>query len=248
MIKTEREEELINILRSGYKSVKELSQILFISESSIRRDLTELENKGLVRRSYGGAKLVTPNANVVPFNTRAFSNVDEKREIAVKAAKLIPDESIVFIDQSSTGYFLAREICNRSSLTVVTNNIEIIALLSQYDMTVRCSGGVLSKDNRNCLIGTNAQRTFENIYADFCFFSSKSISSDGIISDYTEEEVFVRNSMLNNSAVKVFLCNSEKFDTHSNYKQCTLTDVDYLICEKNTGLKYQKLNKKLKII
>ena len=106
----------------------------------------------------------------------------------------------------------------------------------------------MSKDNRNCLIGRNAQKTFENIYADFCFFSARSLSSDGIISDYTEEEVFVRNSMLQNSQVRVFLCNSDKFDTHSNYKQCSVFDIDYLICENDSANRFKNINEKLIVI
>ena len=248
MHKTEREEQIVEVLKSsGFVSVKDLSDILYISESSVRRDLTELENKGIVKRSYGGAKLITANTNVLPFYTRAFSSVSEKKIIAQKASELIKDESIIFLDQSSTAYFLAQEICDKSGLTVITNNIEILVLLSQYDMRVHSSGGILSKDNRNCLIGRNAQKTFENIYADFCFFSAKSLSEDGIISDYTQEEVFVRNSMLANAQCKVFLCNGEKFGSHSNYKQCSLADIDYLISEDDSAHRFEALNKNLKI-
>ena len=63
------------------------------------------------------------------------------------------------------------------------------------------------------------------------FFSAKSLSNDGIISDCSREEVTVRNSMLKNSAKKIFLCDSEKFGTRSTYKQCSLSEIDYLISE-----------------
>ena len=249
MYRNEREEQIINILRgTGFVTVKKLGEILYSSESSIRRDLTRLENKGVVHRSYGGAKLVMADTNVTPFNTRAFNNIDAKKEIARKAASIINDGSIIFLDQSSTSFFLAKEICERNSLTVITNNIEILNLLSQYDMSVHSSGGVLSKVNRNCLIGKNAQTTFENIYADFCFFSAKSLSSDGVVSDCTEEEVFVRKSMLQNAQRRVFLCNYSKIGTHSNFKQCSLNDVDYLICEKQIDSKIVNINKNLKTI
>ncbi len=246
MLKTEREEQIINILRnSGFVTVKNLSEILFASESSIRRDLTHLENKGIVSRSYGGATLITANTNVLPFYTRAFSNIEEKRKIAKKAVTLIRKGDIIFLDQSSTSFFLAREICNIKGITVVTNNTEILNYLSEYDITVHSSGGVLSNENRNCLVGRNAQKTFENIYADICFFSAKSLSSDGVISDCTEQEVFVRNSMLENADTKVFLCNSEKFDTHSIFKQCTLSDVNYIVSETDNLQRFKTLYKKL---
>ena len=94
------------------------------------------------------------------------------------------------------------------------------------------SGGVLSDQNRTCLIGTDAQYIFEHIYADIVFFSCKSLSDDGIISDCTREEVLVRNSMLKNAAKKVFLCDSEKIGTRSVYEQCRLKDIDEMISER----------------
>lgn len=235
MLKNEREQEIINILKaSGFVTVKYLSDRLFASESSIRRDLTSLEKKGIVKRSYGGAELITVSTNVLPFFTRAYSNVNEKISIAKKAAGLVKDGNIVFLDQSSTSFFLAQELSKMNGITVVTNNIEILSFLSGSLLTVHSSGGILSKVNRNCLIGRNAQKTFEDIYADILFFSSSSLSDDGVISDCTQEEVFVRKSMLSNADKKVFLCNSGKFGTHSAYKQCTLKEVDFLVSDGNS--------------
>ena len=90
---------------------------------------------------------------------------------------------------------------------------------------------MLSSENRSCLIGPDAHYIFENTYADIVFFSTKSLSSDGVISDCTRQEVLVRNTMLKNAQKKVFLCDSEKLGTNSHFKQATLDDVDYLVSE-----------------
>lgn len=250
MLKNEREREIINILknRDGFITVKELCAKLYASESSIRRDLTVLENRGIIKRTYGGAELITNFSNVISFNRRAHHSVDAKKIIAKKAAKLIKDGNIIFLDQSTTSFYLANEIINRNSLTVITNNIEILSLLSDSRVKVISSGGVLSNENRSCLIGSDAQYIFENIYADIMFFSTKSLSGEGVISDCTREEVLVRNSMLRSSAKKVFLCDSEKFDTCSPYKQCTLCDVDYLISENETAKKFSLCSNTLTIL
>lgn len=233
MLKNEREREIINILKneSGFITVKELCEKLYASESSIRRDLTALENRGTIKRTYGGAELMTNFSNVISFDKRYHHNIEAKKVIAKKAAKLIKDGNIIFLDQSSTSFYLANEIINKNSLTVITNNIEILCLLSKSGIKVVSSGGFLSPENRSCLIGSDAQTIFENTYADIAFFSAKSLSNDGIISDCTREEVTVRNSMLKNSAKKIFLCDSEKFGTRSAYKQCSLSEIDYLISE-----------------
>lgn len=240
MLKNEREREIINIMKEkhGFISVKELCTALYASESSIRRDLTSLEGKGAIKRTYGGAELVTNFSNVTDFNKRTHHNMNAKKIIAKKAAKLIKDGNIIFLDQSSTSFFLANEILDKSTITVVTNNIEIISLLSNTKIKTISSGGFLSPENRTCLIGADATYIFENTYADLLFFSSKSLSSDGIISDCTREEVLIRNAMLKTASKKVFLCDSEKLDTHSAYKQCTLSDIDFLISENNSADKF----------
>ena len=231
----EREQEILSILKktNSFVSVGQLCESLFASESSIRRDLKALETRGLVKRSYGGAELENSYSNIVTFNHRTRQNVRAKREIAQKAAALIKDGDIVFLDQSSTAFYLAEQILDRSSLTVVTNNIEITMLLSNSKIRLISSGGFLSDENRNCLIGGDAQRTFESIYADIAFFSVKAISDEGMVTDCAREEVLVREAMLQNAAQKVLLCDSSKFGGRAPYKQCRLEDVDVLISEED---------------
>lgn len=240
MLKTERESQILDLLKEKeFISVADLSELLFASQSSIRRDLTNLEKKGLVRRSYGGAELIVSKSNVLPFSTRAYSCVDEKQIIAKKASDFVNDGDVVFLDQSSTCYFLAMELINKKGITVVTNSLNILNYLSLTDIKVISTGGVLSSDDRSCMVGEGAEKTYESIFADVMFFSTKSLSADGVISDCTQEEIAVRKIMLKNSAKKVYLCNSAKFDTKSPYIQCTLSDIDILISENNSE-EYEK--------
>lgn len=240
-----RQQEIITILKTANKAVpvKELCDTLFASESSIRRDLQKLEKQGLIKRSYGNAELAVNFSSIVTFSHRTQQNVQAKKEIAIKAASLIKDGNILFLDQSSTSLYLANEIAQRSGLTVVTNNTEIMICLANSKLKVISCGGYLSTDNRNCLIGDDARQTFENFYADIAFFSTKSISSDGIISDCSREEVSIRNTMLKQASKKVFLCDSTKFDTLSPCRQCTLADVNYFVSEGNASEQFASLCK-----
>ncbi len=246
MLNREREQEILNILKlsNGFATVKYLCDTLYVSESSIRRDLQSLEKRGLLKKTYGGAELISNFSNIITFNERTQQNVIEKRAIVSKAASLIKDGDIVFLDQSSTAFYLANEIIHRSGLTIVTNNTEILIRLANSNLRVMSSGGYLSNENRNCLIGGDAINTFSSTYADIMFFSAKSINSEGIISDCSREEIVVRNAMMKNAATKVFLCDSSKFDTHSAFKQCDLHDVDYFISEDDKAQDFIS-NKKL---
>ena len=167
MLKNEREREIINLLKNedGFVTVKKLCEMLYASESSIRRDLTALEQKGIINKTYGGAELVKNFSNVISFIKRSHHNINEKRIIANKAKSLIKDGSVIFLDSSSTSFYLANEIIHNNTLTVITNNIEILCLLSNSLINVVSSGGVMSPENRTCLIGPDAQYIFENTYA-----------------------------------------------------------------------------------
>ncbi|MBR2449630.1 MAG: DeoR/GlpR transcriptional regulator, partial [Clostridia bacterium] len=103
MLKSQREQEILSVLKKsdGFVSVKSLCKQLFASESSIRSDLTAMENKGYVKRSYGGAHLVSELSKVTVFDFRFAQNAQAKTEIAKKAVTLINDNSVIFIDQSS---------------------------------------------------------------------------------------------------------------------------------------------------
>jgi len=250
MLKNERLHEIVNILstQNGFATVAQLCATLYASESSIRRDLSALESRGLIKRSYGGAELIYSASNVVAFHQRAHENTEAKKAIAKKAATLVKDGNIVFIDQSSSAYYLAELLRSKNNLTDVTNAIQVINLLADTDIKVISSGGQLSRENRTCLIGADACLAFENTYADIVFFSTKSLAEDGTISDCTREEIFVRKPMLKNAAKKAFLCDSSKFCTRSAYVQCTLKDVDYLICENEKAQAFSACAKNLIIL
>lgn len=241
MLKIDREQEILRAIRkTGSVTVRELSEALFTSESTIRRVLADLEAKGIIRRMYGGAELAENHVHAAPFRDRARQNVAAKQEIAQKAASLVQDGSIVFLDQSSTAYYLAEELKKKKNLTVATNNLEIAMLLLQTDFEVYVSGGYLSPQMRMCMVGEDAGHIFRQINADFAFFSARSLSEDGMISDCNREEICVRDAMLKNAACRVFLCDSSKFSSRSGYRQCSLEDVDMLVSEGEKAIFFAK--------
>ncbi len=240
MLQSERQNEIIAIIKQkGFVKARELCDRLYASEASIRRDLTYLEKQGFIRRRHGGAEDISSGSSIIPFSLRSYEHVNEKHMIAKKAARLVEEGQVIFLDQSSTSYFLAVAIREMKNLTVVTNNIEIVNILSRTNVSIYCSGGMLSKENKNCLIGSSAIDTFRSIYADLMFFSTKAVSIDGLICDCFEEETAVRNAMLDNSAKHVFLCSSEKIGFHAPFVQCRMSDIDIAISEEDAFESYK---------
>ena len=244
-----RDQLVLDILKeNGHTSVRTLCQTLYLSEATVRRCLAGLAQRGLIHRTHGGAALQENYTHAGPFRSRMLLNSAAKRQIAEKAAALVPDGSIVFLDQSSTSYYLAEKLREKDALTVVTNNIEIAQVLSQTDFDVLVSGGQLCRNSRMCLVGADAHRIFEQINADFVFFSTRSISADGVISDCNRDEIHVRSAMLQNAACRVFLCDSSKFGTTSGYVQCSLADVDVFISEGRAAKQYSGKTDRLTVI
>ena len=245
---SKRDRQILEILEeNGPTSVHDLCQKLYLSEATMRRSLSNLARKGLIHRTHGGAELLKTFTNAGPFSSRVFMNASAKRSIAYKAASLVPDGSIVFLDQSSTCYHLAETLMKKRDLTVVTNNLEIARLLSQTNFHVHVSGGQLCSTARTCMVGEDAHSIFLNIYADFAFFSTRSLSADGIVSDCNRDEINVRNAMLKHAKCKVFLCDSSKFASAAGYIQCTLQDLDVMISEEDTASVYGERFPKLRI-
>ncbi len=245
----EREKQILSLLKDagGFVGVRELSDKLYASESSIRRDLRNLAAAGLIKKSYGGAMPSSSASSITMFNRRARLNIDAKREIAKKASSFIKEGDVIFLDGSSTAFFLAEEIMNRSGLTVVTNNIEILLLLAESQLKVISSGGALGSQNRSCLVGVEAAETFSKIFADIIFFSVKGVDEEGFLTDCTQEETALRRVMFKNASKKIFLCDSSKFGSRAPFKQAELIEIDALVCEGNKSEKFSNFNNLLRL-
>ena len=227
-----KEEQIDGLIRlieeNGFATVKYLAKVTFTSESTVRRQLTELENMGLIKRSYGGAEIRKDNINT-HIELRLQKNHKAKDAIARKAAEFIYDNETVFIDGSSTCLHMGQYLSAKKGLTVYTYAAELCAILAAHGINVYCLGGRYDKVSK-VFTGEYAIKMIESIYFDAFFFSDSGFC-DGIISDYNEAETHMRRALLAQSARKYFLCDSEKFGKRSPYILCTEKDVDGIITE-----------------
>ena len=249
MLKSERQEMILEILQGcKYITTQELAEKTFSSYSSVRRDLEELEDAGLINRSYGKVELANRNSLLVSYPIRINKNSAQKNIIAKKAAALIKEGDTIFIDPSSSCSFFAKELFHIKGITVITNNVEVISFMSQSSIDVICSGGLQISPNRYALVGPIAEETFRNIHADWAVFSARSLTEDGKIYDVHYNETALRKVMLENAEKKLFLCDSSKIGTNSTYYQCSLADIDYMVCDSKDVKRYKREYPNLKII
>lgn len=230
MLKNQRHAEILEILKNeGFSEVRVLGERLYASQPTIRRDLDFLERNGYIRRSHGGAVLADDKINT-PVSFRRGTKTREKANICRLAATLIPSGGLVFADGSTTASYLADTIEPKDNITVVTNGYPICRSLSQRDIRVFSTGGRLLK-NSEAFVGSIAVETVERFNADLLFFSSSSLSEDGVISDYSEEETVLRCAMKKRAKLCVFLCDATKLGKTSAFRAFSLSDVDYLVTD-----------------
>ncbi len=234
MYKCEREAEILELLNeTEYATVDYLARKMNISSSSIRRDLKNLEERGLVNRSYGGVKIANATGKCIPFSLRSHENSQQKKQIAKATASLIHSGDIVFLDGSSTAYFVAELLPSIGNVTVITNSLDVTNYLSSYDVRVFCTGGEISHENKAVLIGGYAQDFLSRIRADVAIFSVQAVNADGDFFDCYSEEVAIRNQMMKNARRRILLCDSSKWNRTSTFYQGNVHDVDYVISDRD---------------
>ncbi len=229
----DREKYILEVLlRDKEVSVKELAKTMYASEQSIRRDLQKLEKEGLVKRVHGGAILEESDASKIkiPFLIREFAYYNEKTIIAKKAAELVNDGNVIFIDGSSSAYNMIPFLTTKNDLTIITNGVQTLMRANEYGINAYSTGGHLLPSSI-ALVGEEAYSIIETFNADICFFATRGMTTDGIMTDFCIEETLIRRKMLKQSNTKVYLCYNEKIGTKYMYNVCRAEDVDYIISE-----------------
>lgn len=230
MIKNKRQEEIIEILKNeGFASVRGLSERLYASQATVRRDLEFLEREGFIQRNHGGAILAGERINI-PISFRQKKRYHEKLKIAELAATLIERDSLVFADASTTVLCLADRISEIEGITVVTNGLLMAQSLVKSGVEIFATGGKLN-ESALALVGRIAERSVAGFNADIMFFSTSSFDGSGQISDYSDSETSLRIAMLERSRKKVFMFDSSKYSTESAFCVCYAKDIDHIVTD-----------------
>ena len=230
MLQLERQRKIMELLRKEKElTVKQLCSRLHSSQATVRRDLTALEEQGLLKRSFGGAVLNESFFSEQPLLLRGVQHIAQKRRICAKAAQLLREGDTVFIDASSTTCFLAHYIKEIPNLTVITNNPHLNIMLSELKVRNYCTGGEMLTSSI-ALAGAEAERFVRGICADVLFFSARGVAN-GSISDSSKGERDIKIAMLEQSQRHYFLCDSSKLGEQHPYLITTLEHVDQMIVE-----------------
>jgi DeoR/GlpR family transcriptional regulator of sugar metabolism len=205
----------VRLRQHGSVSVSSLEAEFDISPMTARRDLDELERRGVARRTHGGAMLPGLSGHEDSFLQRLEVAVEAKERLAEQALMLIEPGEAVFVDSSTTGYVTARRIVRENlKCTLLTNSVPIAQLVSELDapqVEVIGAGGTLRKLTRS-FVGPQAIRTIEAHFADHVLFSVRGLTAEGFLTDPDPLESEVKRAMIKRARDAVVLVDGSKFD------------------------------------
>ena len=211
-------------------SVTKLAELLYVSHPTIRRDLTILEEHGKVHRTHGGVVLRRTSDAEIPLIFREDQNNAAKSVIAQRAAPLIHDGDVIFLDASSTVSYLIPYLAKLKDIVVITNSPKTSICLGEKKIKNYCTGGLLLMHSM-AYVGSETERFVENINADICFFSSRGYAENGMITDSSEREVSAKKAMIKNAATSYYLADSSKRGKKFAYNVCALDKITGIIDE-----------------
>lgn len=230
MFEEERLQKIAKYVQSKARaSVRELCGIFGISESTARRDLIELENRKLLRRTHGGAVFLEPVGLEPTYPEKEDRFRSEKESIARRAAALIEDGDSLVVDAGTTTLCLAEELARFQRLTVVTNSIYLsVRLASLPNVCVVSTGGVLRK-NTMAFAGPAAETMLAGIHADKAFLAANGLDLRYGLSTPSMEEAAVKRKMMEAAGQAYVLADHSKFGRIAFAKFGALSEIDACI-------------------
>ncbi|MBA9088112.1 DeoR/GlpR family transcriptional regulator of sugar metabolism [Fontibacillus solani] len=230
MFQIERQEKILQYIDKKKKAnVNELSALFDVSKVTIRRDLDDLAEKGLVIKTHGGVMSITNKFSYeIPSSSKLESNTEAKQKIGLIAAGMIEEDDIVIFDAGSTTLEVARNIRNQQ-VTVLTNDIKIsMEMAHKRDVTLMVSGGVLN-ESVYTLVGDQTVDFFKKVHVNKTFLGCDAIDLQFGISNRTMQEVETKKAMIGAAEEVIMVTDSTKLNKKVFCHLCDISDIDKLV-------------------
>ncbi|MBJ7882384.1 DeoR/GlpR family DNA-binding transcription regulator [Gelidibacter salicanalis] len=202
---------------------------LNVSADTIRRDLNELDEKGLLTKVHGGA--VSSIQKLFHYNENAVFNRDKKQCIAAKAAPLLEDGMVAIVSGGTTNLVFVSNLPKHLKATIYTYSLEIALQLTDHPhIETVFIGGKIQKKSM-VTIGIEVFQILSKIHADICFVGVSGITLDKGITDEGYEIALIKKAMIDASDKVVSLITSNKLNVRQNYSVCPLVGIDVIVTD-----------------
>ncbi len=226
----ERQQRIAEYLQKvEFASLEDISRQVETSISTVRRDLTILEATGSLRRTHGGARVLTPKSDEFAFTTRDAQQPAEKEAMGRACAELIEPHQSVILDAGSTVYHVAKHLESKAP-QIITNSLPVANLFaSASQVEVVVSGGVIYP-RLGVLVGPLAVEAFSKIHSDVAIMSAGGITLEGITNSHGLL-IDIQRAMINAAQKVIFCIDHTKFGRRSVSQLCDLDCVDMVVTD-----------------
>jgi DeoR family glycerol-3-phosphate regulon repressor len=221
-----RQSEILEVARADGRVIVELLAERFqVTLQTIRRDLTELADAGLLERIHGGAVLRTGVSNYGYEERRRMNDV-AKAAIGRACAQTIPNNSSMILNLGTTTEAVARELLNHVNITVVTNNINVAnILLGNETCEIVVAGGALRRSDGG-LVGELTTDLIKQFKVDFAVIGTSALDLDGDLLDFDLQEVRVSRAIIQQSRTVFLVVDGSKLGRSAPVKLTSLSEID----------------------
>src|SRR6478735_4445515 len=232
MLTEERRHAILERLqRDGKVVAAELSSTLDVSPDTVRRDLRELADAGLLRRVHGGALPAAVGA--LPYAARLEQAPDAKLAIARATSRLLRNGQVILLDAGTTTLEVARNLSPDLDATVITNSPPIALALSEHPrIEVVVLGGSLAKDSK-AVVGATTVDALRSVRADVLVLGVCSLHPEIGITVLDYEESHVKRAMIANAAEVVAVSAADKLGSAGPYVIAPLEELTYVVTERD---------------
>jgi len=248
MFAEERRKRIVNLLKNKKRAgVNELSEEFDVSRATIRRDLSELEKDGFLRRTHGGAILSGSSKLEPSFKEKEDKLAAEKRAIGKKAAEIIKDGDTIFIDAGTTTKYIVDYLTDKNDLTIVTDALHIINKISEDN--IECEliviGGSFKKTTE-VMIGPMAEDYLKKLRVDKSFIGSNGFNLESAATTPDLSEAKIKEIAIEIAAENFLLFDQSKWEETYFYRFSELKQIDFIITdsideEKEKSLRQEKV-------
>lgn len=227
---TERKNKILHeVITKKEVSINELAELLNVTTETIRKDVNYLDKKNIISKKHGSVTMINSFAEN-EFNVKELDHLESKIKLSETALKLIPKNSAILLDTSTTTLQLAKLLVMRNDLTIVTNSLQIGQVLANSDNQILMTGGIYRKKS-NSYVGDWALKAIHSLNVDIAFIGCDGFSNTGpTLRSYQELEI--KEAIISNSKKSIILSDSSKLFNEGLYTFAKYTEIDMVIMER----------------
>lgn len=247
MLTEERHQIILEILKSkGTAKINDFIEATNTSESTIRRDLTFLEGKLLLKRIHGGATLLKGRFSEPSYNEKEIVNISEKELIGKYAASLIEEGDCIYLDAGTSTFEIIKYI-DKKNIVVVTNGLKHINALIERDINSFILGGRV-KIKTKAVVGSDALKNLEKFRFDKCFIGINGVHVEYGFTTPDSEEAILKEKAISISRETFILADESKFAEVSFVKVADLRSATIITNAQIEDMERYKDKTKIKVV